>query len=185
MIGGWESFYGSLGEYDESPLAAVLPVVMQSSDDRCNLRKPCLIEKAADHEIVADLPWDRPPTIGGYNLLTARPQTNTLLNAAARSQCFAMVRTTGLNEAALRHYWSSVPTASAERQHWQRTWRPIGSAASLIGATSGFFKTLAPERSKSATGTHSSFATWWRGRGICRVGQDRGGASRPTMNKIY
>ena len=28
MIGGWESFHGRLGEYHQSPLAAVLPVNM-------------------------------------------------------------------------------------------------------------------------------------------------------------
>jgi hypothetical protein len=82
MIGGWESFYGMLGEYDESPLAAVLPVQMQSCDDRCNCAQPCLVEKTADHEIIAGLPWDQPPTIGGYNLLTAKPKAETLLNAA-------------------------------------------------------------------------------------------------------
>ena len=45
MIGGWESFHGRLGEYHQSPLAAVLPVVMQSCDDRRNFAQPCLIEQ--------------------------------------------------------------------------------------------------------------------------------------------
>ena len=29
MLGGWESFFGRLGEYHQSPLADVLPVAMQ------------------------------------------------------------------------------------------------------------------------------------------------------------
>ena len=29
MIGGWESFHGRLGEYQGSPLAEVLPVVIE------------------------------------------------------------------------------------------------------------------------------------------------------------
>jgi hypothetical protein len=80
MIGGWESFHGLLGEYDESPLAAVLPVVMQSCDDRRSFAQPCLIEKVADHEILAGLPWEQPPGIGGINVLTAKPDSETLLS---------------------------------------------------------------------------------------------------------
>jgi uncharacterized membrane protein len=88
MIGGWESFHGQHGEYHTSPLATVLPVTMQSCDDRRNSPQPCLVEKIADHEILADLPWDEPPAIGGYNLITAKPDSETLL-AAAR---FSVVR---------------------------------------------------------------------------------------------
>jgi hypothetical protein len=82
MIGGWQSFYGRLGEYHRSPLADVLPVTMQSCDDRRNCAQPCLVEKVMDHEVLADLPWEEPPTIGGYNLLEAKPQAQTLLAAA-------------------------------------------------------------------------------------------------------
>ena len=93
MIGGWESFHGLAGEYNKSPLAAVLPVTMQSCDDRRNSAQPCLIEKVADHDILADLPWDEPPTIGGYNLITAKPEAETLLSAAKVSVWRRSVRT--------------------------------------------------------------------------------------------
>jgi uncharacterized membrane protein len=82
MVGGWESFHGRLGEYHHSPLAAVLPVTMQSCDDRRNFAQPCLIEKLCDHEILAGLPWDQPPGIGGINAVMARPGAETLLAAA-------------------------------------------------------------------------------------------------------
>ncbi len=85
MIGGWESFHGRLGEYNESPLASVLPVLMRASDDRRNFPQPCLIEKAAEHEILSGLPWDQPPGIGGINLVTAKPGAETLLAAASFS----------------------------------------------------------------------------------------------------
>jgi hypothetical protein len=85
MIGGWESFHGRLGEYNESPLAAVLPVLMQSCDDRHNFAQPCLIEKAADHALLSELPWDQPPGIGGVNAITARPDARTVLNAVSFS----------------------------------------------------------------------------------------------------
>jgi hypothetical protein len=82
MLGGWESFYGRLGEYHRSPLAAILPVTMQQADDRRNFAQPCLVEKMADHAILAGLPWEQPPGIGGINEVAARPEAETLLAAA-------------------------------------------------------------------------------------------------------
>ena len=81
MLGGWESYFGRLGEYHDSPLADVLPVVMQREDDRRNCAQPCLVQKAADHPIVAGLPWDRPPGIGGFNVVAPKPGTRTVLDA--------------------------------------------------------------------------------------------------------
>ena len=81
MIGGWESFFGRLGEYQGSPLAKVLPVVMQTRDDRRNCPQSCLVWQAADHPLLAGLPWDRPPSIGGFNAIAAKPDAATLLVA--------------------------------------------------------------------------------------------------------
>jgi uncharacterized membrane protein len=81
MLGGWESYYGRLGEYHASPLAEVLPVVMQQSDDRRNSAQPCLVNKKADHPILEGLPWDQPPGIGGFNAITPKPGAQTLLTA--------------------------------------------------------------------------------------------------------
>lgn len=79
MLGGWESYFGRLGEYHRSPLVEVLPVAMLESDDRRNAAQPCLIEKAVDHEILRGLPWDRPPGIGGFNAFIPKPSSQTLL----------------------------------------------------------------------------------------------------------
>lgn len=79
MLGGWESFFGRLGEYNGSPLADVLPVTMQSCDDRRNYAQPCLIDKVADHPILEGVPWDTPPGIGGRNAVTPKPDSQTLL----------------------------------------------------------------------------------------------------------
>ncbi len=79
MFGGWESFFGRLGEYHRSPLAEVLPVVMLDRDDRRNSAQPCLVEKVCEHPILDGLPWDEPPGIGGYNLVSAKPNAQTLL----------------------------------------------------------------------------------------------------------
>jgi uncharacterized membrane protein len=89
MLGGWESFFGRLGEYHKSPLADVLPVVMRQSDDRQNCAQPCLIDKVNDHPILDGFPWDRPPGIGGFNAFTAKSDSQTLLNSVR----FSILRT--------------------------------------------------------------------------------------------
>jgi uncharacterized membrane protein len=81
MFGGWETFFGRLGEYHDSPLAEVLPVVMERSDDRRNSAQPCLINQKAAHPILEGLPWDQPPGIGGYNAITPKPGATTLLTS--------------------------------------------------------------------------------------------------------
>lgn len=81
MIGGWESFHGAAGEYHDSPLANVLPVRMQASDDRVNAPQPCLLEKRIGHPILDGLPLAHPPGIGGYNLVRAGAGAQVLLSA--------------------------------------------------------------------------------------------------------
>ena len=81
MFGGWESYFGRLGEYHASPLAAVLPVVIGSEDDRWNCAQPCLIRKVAEHPVLSGLPWDTPPSIGGFNRIAAKPSSEALLTA--------------------------------------------------------------------------------------------------------
>ena len=87
MLGGWESFFGRLGEYHQSPLADVLPVTMDRIDDRRNSPQPCLINKSADHSILDGLPWDQPPGIGGFNIVMPKPGAQTLLTSVQFSVC--------------------------------------------------------------------------------------------------
>ncbi len=82
MIGGWESFTGANGEYTNTILRDVLPVLMKEGDDRINCPQPCLVEKNCEHEIITSLPFDdNPPCIGGFNLLKAKPTAATILSA--------------------------------------------------------------------------------------------------------
>jgi len=82
MIGGWESFTGANREYTDTILKEVLPVVMQSDDDRINCSGPCLIEKACDHKIVNSLPFEQsPPCSGGFNRLISKGEAETILFA--------------------------------------------------------------------------------------------------------
>lgn len=79
MLGGWESYHGQKGEYHHSPLAEVLPVVMANADDRRNCSQPCLVDRRAEHPILEGLPWQTPPTIGGYNAFLPKPGARLLL----------------------------------------------------------------------------------------------------------
>jgi hypothetical protein len=82
MIGGWESFTGSGGDYRNTLFAEVLPVIMQSRDDRVNFSSPCLIIKEKSHEIIDSLPFDQNvPVIGGLNAFTVKRDSTVLLSA--------------------------------------------------------------------------------------------------------
>jgi uncharacterized membrane protein len=82
MIGGWESFTGAKGQYADTKLSHVLPVIMQSEDDRVNCFAPCLAEKKKEHEILGSLPFEEnAPSINGFNRLKSKPDSNTILLA--------------------------------------------------------------------------------------------------------
>jgi uncharacterized membrane protein len=82
MIGGWDSFYGANGEYAETVFKEVLPVRMQSTDDRVNCPQPCLVEKNCAHPILESLPFDTAcPGIGGFNRVTTKPEGLEVLSA--------------------------------------------------------------------------------------------------------
>ena len=80
MIGGWESFHGHGGNWDGTLLGSALPVEIASHDDRINCDQPALLLAAEPHEITGQLPWNvRPPTIGGFNRVVAKPGSQTIV----------------------------------------------------------------------------------------------------------
>ena len=82
MIGGWESFHGLGGNWDGTPVGNILPVAIDSTDDRRNCDHPVLLAKTADHPVAEGLPWDsRPPVIGGFNRVKAKPDATVVLEA--------------------------------------------------------------------------------------------------------
>jgi uncharacterized membrane protein len=82
MIGGWESYVGLGGGYNDTPIEDALPVSMQSSDDRTNFSSPCLVIPSRTHEITESLPFDQSlPAIGGLNSFTPDPNAEVLLTA--------------------------------------------------------------------------------------------------------
>jgi hypothetical protein len=82
MIGGWESFHGCGGNWDQTPVGQALPVYIRGQDDRLNCDHPVLLQQVAQHPAVDDLPWNsRPPLIGGLNRWTPKADATTLLEA--------------------------------------------------------------------------------------------------------
>jgi hypothetical protein len=79
MIGGWESYFGRVGEYVNRPIAQVLPVYLSMSDDRVNCPQGCVVRMAKRHPITDGLPWDKPPLVAGFNQIFPKPQATTLL----------------------------------------------------------------------------------------------------------
>lgn len=78
MIGGWDSFYGLNGKYNNE-LEVVLPVTVSCKDDRVNSFQPIAMIPLAEHEILTGLPWHQCPTVGGLNKVVAKKDANVLL----------------------------------------------------------------------------------------------------------
>ncbi|MDP1797881.1 MAG: glutamine amidotransferase [Planctomycetaceae bacterium] len=82
MIGGWESFHGSGGNWDQTLIADALPVIIASEDDRINFDQGAYLLEATPSAATAGLPWqERPPLMGGMNRFRAKPDTQTVLEA--------------------------------------------------------------------------------------------------------
>ena len=83
MIGGYMSFSGidAKARYGSSPLADVLPVVMQQSDDRVELPQGFSAKvRGTAHPAIASVPtpW---PVLLGYNRLVAKADASVLVEA--------------------------------------------------------------------------------------------------------
>lgn len=84
MIGGWESFHGMGGDWDQAPLAQVLPVEISASDDRVNFDQPALLHPVDWCNETFGLPWiQRPPTIGGMNSVQPKSDADVWLKVSS------------------------------------------------------------------------------------------------------
>jgi uncharacterized membrane protein len=87
MIGGWESFTGLQGGYNQTIIKDILPVEMSKSDDRFNTAHQCIIKKEQNHTIIETLPFEQYcPSISGFNALTAKKDATTILSTIVH-QC--------------------------------------------------------------------------------------------------
>jgi uncharacterized membrane protein len=80
MLGGWTTFTGRGGDYGQSPLAPLLPVICAPEDDRRNVPSGLWLEVAAPaHPIVRNLDFSTPPVICGYNAVALAAGASLLL----------------------------------------------------------------------------------------------------------
>lgn len=80
MIGGWTSFRGRDGLWGGTPVGDLLPVEISVGDDRVNCDQATAVRATHPHPATYGLPWEtRPPAIGGFNRVKARPDATTLL----------------------------------------------------------------------------------------------------------
>jgi uncharacterized membrane protein len=147
MIGGWESFFGRLGEYHRSPLAGVLPVTMLAEDDRRNCAQPCLVRKVAEHPILAGLPWETPPGIGGFNAVAPKPGSQVLLHAVPFSVYlrgegfeFAPQRESPILVLGTHGQGRTAALATDVAPHWVGGWVDWGDRRIVQDIGSGFIE---------------------------------------------
>lgn len=82
MIGGWESFHGVGGDWDQTLVADALPVIIATEDDRVNFDQGAYLREVTASPATMELPWqERPPVIGGMNRFRAKPDTQTVMEA--------------------------------------------------------------------------------------------------------
>jgi len=79
MMGGWESFTGSGGNYRGTPIEEILPINCLESDDRVNDSNGFKIIKKIEHPILQGLPWNDAPTVCGYNRVIPKDDAKNLL----------------------------------------------------------------------------------------------------------
>jgi len=81
MIGGWESYCGSDGNWAGTILGDLMPVVISTEDDRQNCDGATIPVPITQHAITANLPWStRAPLIGGYSRVTVKPNGTELMS---------------------------------------------------------------------------------------------------------
>ena len=103
MIGGWESFRGSDGHWNGTPIGDLLPVEMSDEDDRRNCDGPVFVQQTVKHPITTGLPWkERTPHIGGFNRVKRKAEGQVLLTAEVHSAFYS-------NEAYQLHQQTTDP----------------------------------------------------------------------------
>lgn len=89
MIGGWESFHGFGGNWNDTLIGDALPVEIAKEDDRVNFDQGAYLREVTSSAATAELAWrERPPQIGGMNRFRAKPDSQTVLEAVPLSTRF-------------------------------------------------------------------------------------------------
>jgi uncharacterized membrane protein len=106
MIGGWTSFTGAGGDYGQTPLAPLLPVICAAEDDRRNVASGLWLEPVATtHPLLRGLDLAHPPVVCGYNAV--QPAAGATLVANGRLVAFSAGRPTAGACVPLLTAWST------------------------------------------------------------------------------
>ena len=81
MIGGWGSFSGPLGHWQDSIIETLLPITCLSRDDRLNFPSGALIVPKSHHPMWHGMSFGAPAAICGLNRVRPRPESQVLLCA--------------------------------------------------------------------------------------------------------
>lgn len=81
MVGGFGSFSGPFGQWENSRIADYLPVRCLARDDRTRFPRGALVQPLGNHPITAGLPWSDPPSICGLNKVGLRRGSRVVLEA--------------------------------------------------------------------------------------------------------
>lgn len=79
MLGGWGSFNGRGGNYYQHPLSGLLPVILNSGDDRMNAAQGLVLFPDPGLKTELYLDWNEPPVICGYNQALPREKARVLI----------------------------------------------------------------------------------------------------------
>jgi uncharacterized membrane protein len=85
MFGGWETFQGIkwrgeiLGSYHGTPVENCLPVYISEEEDNFDSYHGYIMIKKQEHDILREFDWSDAPTIGGFNEVTPKEGSQTLL----------------------------------------------------------------------------------------------------------
>ena len=166
MLGGWESFFGRLGEYHQSPLAEVLPVGCWPSDDRRNCAQPCLVRqgrRASDPRRAALGDAARHRRVQCRHAETRRGDALTARAVLGRVGRRRVVRV-HRGRANRRCLVVGTHGQRPHRRPGHRRGPALGRRLGRLGRSANRPGSGRRVRSRSATGTPSSSATSWSGR---------------------
>jgi uncharacterized membrane protein len=127
MVGGYLSFQGieARANYRNTPLAEVLPILMEPGDDREETPQGVTPRVTMEHSITKDLPSELPPVLG-YQRLEAKEGTDVLM--AVGDHPFLVVGTVGQGRVAafasdMGPHW--LPTGFLEWKGFDLMWQEI------------------------------------------------------------
>jgi hypothetical protein len=134
-VGGWKSF--GRGGWAGTPLEAALPVYVRKDDDRVNTPMGTFL-RPRRHALVEGLPWDDAPVITGFNRVSPRPSTETviegvLVDAVTSTHARLLARPVPILVLGRHGRGRTAALATDLAPHWSGGWTDWGRRAVSVG----------------------------------------------------